>query len=64
MKSHSGSPDRKGYLFALHTPGHTPEHLSFLLFDQQGCGDPLGIFNVLASDRFTGYVPIFWTASV
>jgi hydroxyacylglutathione hydrolase len=32
-------------IVALHTPGHTPEHLSFLLFDQQGCGDPLGIFS-------------------
>ena len=32
-------------IVAQHTPGHTPEHLSFLLFDQQGCGDPLGIFS-------------------
>lgn len=29
----------------LHTPGHTPEHLSFLLFEQQGCGQPLGLFS-------------------
>jgi hydroxyacylglutathione hydrolase len=31
-------------IVVIHTPGHTPEHLSFLLFDQQGCGDALGIF--------------------
>jgi hydroxyacylglutathione hydrolase len=31
-------------IVATHTPGHTPEHLSFLLYEQQGCGHPLGIF--------------------
>ncbi len=29
---------------ALHTPGHTPEHLSFLVFDRaSGSADPIGI---------------------
>ena len=32
-------------IVAMHTPGHTPEHLSFLLYEQQGCGDPLGLFS-------------------
>ena len=32
-------------LEAIHTPGHTPEHLSFLLFEQGGCGQPLGLFS-------------------
>jgi len=32
-------------LVAVHTPGHTPEHLSFLLYERQGCGQPLGIFS-------------------
>ena len=32
-------------IVVLHTPGHTPEHLSFLLFEQQGCGQPLGLFS-------------------
>ena len=32
-------------IVAMHTPGHTPEHLSFLLFEQQGCGQPLGFFS-------------------
>lgn len=30
---------------AMHTPGHTPEHLSFLLYEQHGCGHPLGLFS-------------------
>jgi hydroxyacylglutathione hydrolase len=28
----------------LHTPGHTPEHLSFLLTDTRGADKPMGIF--------------------
>ncbi len=28
----------------LHTPGHTPEHLSFLLTDTAGADQPMGIF--------------------
>ncbi len=32
-------------IVAMHTPGHTPEHLSFLLYEQQGCGHPLGFFS-------------------
>lgn len=28
----------------LHTPGHTPEHLSFLLYDRAAGDEPLGIF--------------------
>ena len=29
---------------AMHTPGHTPEHLSFLLTDTAGADQPMGIF--------------------
>ena len=29
---------------ALHTPGHTPEHLSFLVFEQSRCGQPMALF--------------------
>ena len=32
-------------IVAIPTPGHTPEHLSFLLFEQYGCGQPLGLFS-------------------
>jgi hydroxyacylglutathione hydrolase len=31
-------------IVALHTPGHTPEHLSFLVFEKSRCGQPLAIF--------------------
>jgi hydroxyacylglutathione hydrolase len=31
-------------LTALHTPGHTPEHISFLLTDTPASEDPMGIF--------------------
>lgn len=30
---------------AMHTPGHTPEHLSFLVFEQSRCGQPLALFS-------------------
>ncbi len=29
---------------ALHTPGHTPEHLSFMVTDTRGADKPMGIF--------------------
>ncbi|GER91615.1 Zn-dependent hydrolase [Dictyobacter vulcani] len=29
---------------ALHTPGHTPEHLSFLITDTAGANEPIGLF--------------------
>jgi hydroxyacylglutathione hydrolase len=29
---------------ALHTPGHTPEHLSFVLTDTAGADQPMGVF--------------------
>lgn len=29
---------------ALHTPGHTPEHLSFLLTDSAATNEPMGLF--------------------
>jgi len=32
-------------LIALHTPGHTPEHLSFLAFEQSRCGQPMALFS-------------------
>jgi hydroxyacylglutathione hydrolase len=30
-------------LQAIHTPGHTPEHLSFLVTDRAGASEPIGI---------------------
>src|SRR6202162_5944469 len=30
---------------ALHTPGHTPEHLSFLLYDAQRGAEPVALFS-------------------
>ncbi len=30
---------------ALHTPGHTPEHLSFLVTDTAGADQPMGVFS-------------------
>jgi hydroxyacylglutathione hydrolase len=30
---------------AFHTPGHTPEHLSFLVFEKNRCGQPLTLFS-------------------
>jgi hydroxyacylglutathione hydrolase len=32
-------------LTALHTPGHTPEHLSFVLYDNSRCGLPMALFS-------------------
>ncbi|MER3412878.1 MAG: MBL fold metallo-hydrolase [Armatimonadota bacterium] len=32
-------------LDVLHTPGHTPEHISFLLTDEAASNEPLGIFS-------------------
>lgn len=29
----------------MHTPGHTPEHLSFLLTDRRGADQPMGLFS-------------------
>lgn len=31
-------------LEVLHTPGHTPEHISFLLTDTRGADKPMGVF--------------------
>jgi hydroxyacylglutathione hydrolase len=31
-------------LEVLHTPGHTPEHISFLLTDTAGADEPMGLF--------------------
>ena len=30
---------------AIHTPGHTPEHLSFLAYEQSRCGQPMALFS-------------------
>ena len=32
-------------IVAVHTPGHTPEHLSFLAFEQSRCGQPMALFS-------------------
>ena len=32
-------------ILALHTPGHTPEHLSFLVFEKSRCGQPLALLS-------------------
>ncbi|CAF0702686.1 MBL fold metallo-hydrolase [Candidatus Methylacidithermus pantelleriae] len=32
-------------LEVLHTPGHTPEHLCFVLYDPTSCGQPLALFS-------------------
>ncbi len=29
---------------AIHTPGHTPEHLSFLVYEKTRCGQPMALF--------------------
>lgn len=34
-----------GYLQALWTPGHTPEHMSFLLFDPESQANPVAMFS-------------------
>jgi hydroxyacylglutathione hydrolase len=31
-------------IVAVHTPGHTPEHLSFLVYENSRCGQPLALF--------------------
>ena len=31
-------------IVALHTPGHTPEHLSFLVYEKNRCGQPMALF--------------------
>ncbi|GHO77720.1 MBL fold hydrolase [Ktedonobacter sp. SOSP1-85] len=43
---HDGETFRVGNIRieALHTPGHTPEHLSFLLTDTAATDEPMGIF--------------------
>lgn len=30
-------------IVAIHTPGHTPEHLSFLVYEKSRCGQPLAL---------------------
>jgi hydroxyacylglutathione hydrolase len=30
---------------AIHTPGHTPEHLSFLSYEKTRCGQPMALFS-------------------
>jgi hydroxyacylglutathione hydrolase len=32
-------------IVAMHTPGHTPEHLSFLVYDKARCGQPMALFS-------------------
>jgi hydroxyacylglutathione hydrolase len=32
-------------LVAIYTPGHTPEHLSFLVYEQSRCGQPMALFS-------------------
>lgn len=44
---HDGDEFRVGNIRiqVLHTPGHTPEHLSFLVTDTAGADEPMGIFS-------------------
>ncbi len=30
---------------AVHTPGHTPEHLSFVVYEKSRCGQPMALFS-------------------
>lgn len=32
-------------IVAIHTPGHTPEHLSFLVYEQSRCGQPMALLS-------------------
>lgn len=32
-------------IVAIHTPGHTPEHLSFLVYETTRCGQPMSLFS-------------------
>lgn len=32
-------------IVAIHTPGHTPEHLSFLIYEIMRCGQPMSLFS-------------------
>ncbi len=32
-------------IVAMHTPGHTPEHLSFLVYEGARCGQPMALFS-------------------
>jgi hydroxyacylglutathione hydrolase len=43
---HDGDPFKVGNILlqALHTPGHTPEHVSFLLTDTATTDEPMGLF--------------------
>ncbi len=43
---HDGDEFRVGNikLVVMHTPGHTPEHISFVLTDTAGADEPMGIF--------------------
>jgi hydroxyacylglutathione hydrolase len=31
-------------IVCVHTPGHTPEHLSFLVYEKSRCGQPMALF--------------------
>ncbi|MDX2178812.1 MAG: MBL fold metallo-hydrolase [Bryobacteraceae bacterium] len=44
---HDGESIRVGYLRleAFHTQGHTPEHLSFLIYDTRRCGQPMALMS-------------------
>jgi hydroxyacylglutathione hydrolase len=44
---HDGDTFKVGSILiqALHTPGHTPEHLSFLLTDEATTREPMGLFS-------------------
>jgi hydroxyacylglutathione hydrolase len=46
VKLYDGTEFRVGNIRvqALHTPGHTPEHLSFLITDTAGADEPMGAF--------------------
>lgn len=47
------------HIDVMHTPGHTPEHISFLVTDTAASNEPWGILTEISSSSATSGVPIF-----